>query len=26
VTRFGRLTYKLEDVFMDLVEGNGNGS
>jgi len=26
VTRFGPLAYKLEDVFMDLVEGNGNGS
>jgi len=26
VTRFGLLKYKLEDVFLDLVEGNGNGS
>jgi ABC-2 type transport system ATP-binding protein len=26
VTRFGPLAYKLEDVFMDLVEGNGNGN
>lgn len=25
VTRFGPLAYKLEDVFLDLVEGNGNG-
>ncbi|KPL07398.1 multidrug ABC transporter ATP-binding protein [candidate division BRC1 bacterium SM23_51] len=26
VTAFGRKQYELEEIFMDLVEGNGNGS
>jgi hypothetical protein len=26
VTAFGRKRYELEEIFMDLVEGNNNGS